>query len=207
MAVVLDSLMRGHTNVTVDFPFESILTASNFPHEDTQDDRANSNANAGTAANCGDADDITTSSVADLKEYLSVLEGQSSIAAFFQGERKILYLGWPIRPAWRFTGLFSSKKDNGYSKLSTPILFMGNKLDPMTNLHTLRKMAKDFPESVVLEQNSKGHCALGNTVPSPCSPRYWREHFLDGNLPEPGPICGEDCNVFDGSCFEQGLLM
>ena len=203
IAEVLDSLMRGHINVTLDFPFESIPKASNALYQETQDGRANSNADAGTALNCGDAEDITNSSITDFKEYLSALEDQSSVAAFFQGERKIRCLGWPIRPAWRFTGPFTSKRDNGSSKLSTPILFMSNKLDPMTSLRNARKVANNFPGSVVLEQDARGHCALGNVVPSPCTLRYLRDYFRDGSLPKPGTICGEDCNMFDGSCFEE----
>lgn len=173
--------MSGHTNITLDFPFESILTASIFQHEETKDDRANSNADAEIAVNFADAEDITNSSVADFEEYLSAFKGQPSIAAFFQGESKIRCLGWPIRPAWRFADPFTSKKkDNGDSKLSTPILFMGNKIDPMMNLHTVRTMVKGFPGSAVLEQNARGHRALGNAVPSPCSLMCLREHSLTG---------------------------
>jgi len=204
MAIILDGLLKGHTNMTLDFPFEGILTASNSLHEETQDSRASSNADAGTAVNCGDAEDITNSSIADFKEYLSTLEEQSSVAAFFQGERKIRCLGWPIRPAWRFTGPFTSKREDGSSKLSTPILFMGNKLDPMTSLHGLREAVQEFPGSVVLEQNARGHCALGSVVPSDCTLRYMRNYLKDGSLPEDGTICGEDCNWFDGSCFAEG---
>jgi pimeloyl-ACP methyl ester carboxylesterase len=201
IATLLDSLMKGNTNVTLRFPFESVPTASDFLHEQTQDDQANSNADAGTALNCGDTEDITNSSIADFKKYLSALEDQSSVGAFFQGERKIRCLGWSIRPAWRFTGPFTSKRDNGSSKLTTPILFMGNKLDPMTSLRNARKMAKEFLGSVVLEQDARGHCALGNVVPSPCTLRYLRNYLRNGSLPEFGTICGEDCNLFDGSCF------
>ena len=35
------------------------------------------------------------------------------------------------------------EKDNEDSELSTPILFMGNRLDPMTNLHTVRKVSNE----------------------------------------------------------------
>jgi pimeloyl-ACP methyl ester carboxylesterase len=202
IAAAFDSLMKGDTNVTLGFPFESVPTASDFLHEQTQDDQAISNTDAGAALNCGDAEDITNSSIADFKEYLSALEDQSSVGAFFQGERKIRCLGWSIRPAWRFTGPFTSRRNNGSSKLTTPILFMGNKLDPMTSLRNARKMAKEFPGSVVLEQDARGHCALGNVVPSPCTLRYLRDYLRNGGLPEPGTVCGEDCNLFDGSCFE-----
>jgi hypothetical protein len=126
------------------------------------------------------------------------------VAVFFQGERKIRCLGWSIRPSWKFTGPFTSKAEDGSSKLSTPILFMGNKLDPMTSINIAKKVAEDFPGSVVLEQNVRGHCALGNAVPSPCTLRYLRSYLKDGSLPETGTVCGKDCNLFDGSYFAEG---
>jgi len=198
-AVILDELINSYTNVTISYRFWDLLTALNPLQEETQDTRADSNADAGTAVNCGDAEDITNSSVADFKEYLSALENQSSIAAFFQGERRIRCLGWPIRPAWRFTGPFTTKREDGSSKLETPILFMGNRLDPMTSLKVLDETVRGFPGSVVLEQNARGHCALGGVV-SECTMRYLRDYLRNGSLPLSGTICGEDCNLFDGSC-------
>jgi pimeloyl-ACP methyl ester carboxylesterase len=206
MATILDGLMRGDINVTLDFPFESVPTASSILDMEGQEGLASSNADAGTAVNCGDAEDITNSSLADFKEYLSDLESQSSVGAFFQGERKSRCLGWQVRPAWRFTGPFTSKTDKGDSTLSTPILFIGNRLDPMTSLRNARKIVDDFPGSVVLEQDARGHCALGNVVPSLSTLKYLRDYLRDGSLPEPGSVCGEDCNLFDGSCFREGEL-
>jgi hypothetical protein len=65
-------------------------------------------------------------------------------------------------------------------------------------------MVEDFPGSVVLEQNARGHYALGNVIPSVCTLNYLRDYLRDGSLPQPGTVCGEDCNVFDESCFEEG---
>lgn len=201
LATILDDLMRGQTNVTLEFPFESFPTASDC--QNNPDSRASSNADAGMAINCGDAEDNTNSTIEDFREYLSALEDESSVAAFFQGERSIRCMGWPMRPAWRFTGPFSSKTNKGGSKLSTPILFMGNKLDPMTSLRNAHKVAKDYPGSVVLEQNARGHCALVNVIPTSCTLGHLRTYFRDGTLPEPGTVCGDDCNLFDGSCLDE----
>ena len=85
--------MRGFTNVTIDFPFEGIPTASSTFNIESPDKMAASNADAGTAGNCGDAEDIIKASLADFKGYLSALENQSSVAAFFQEERKIRCIG------------------------------------------------------------------------------------------------------------------
>jgi hypothetical protein len=203
MAKILDESMQGRTDFTIDFPFEGIPTASSVLRMDSQDQMAASNADAGVAVDCADAESITNTSLADFKGYLSALENQSSVAALFQAERKIRCMGWQVRPAWRFTVPFTSKSEDGSSKLPTPILFIGNRLDPTTSIANARKVASDFPGSVVLEQNARGHCALGNVVPSPCMLKYLRSYLKNGTLPEHETICGDDCNLFDGSCFSE----
>jgi hypothetical protein len=42
---------------------------------------------------------------------------------------------------------------------------------------------------------------IGNVVPSACTLNYLRDYLRGGSLPQPGIVCGEDCNVFDGSCL------
>jgi hypothetical protein len=51
---------------------------------------------------------------------------------------------------------------------------------------------------------TRGHGALGNVVPSTCTLQYLRDYLRDGSLPEPGTVYGEDCNVFNRSCFKEG---
>jgi len=58
-------------------------------------------------------------------------------------------------------------------------------------------MAKGFPDSVVLTQNSDGHCTL--SAPSLCVAKYIRRYFQDGILPAPGTVCEVDYLPFIGS--------
>lgn len=204
MAASLDGLMRGYTNITLDFPFGGLPSSSDCV--ETENKVASSNADAGTALNCGDAEDITNITISDFKHYLSELENQSAVAAFFQGERKIRCVGWPLRPTWRFTGPFGSKSEHGRSSLETPILFMGNKLDPMTSINNSKNLIKDWPGSVVLEQDARGHTVLGNTIPCDCVLKHLRRYLREGNLPEPGIVCGKDGNMFDQASFMKGGL-
>lgn len=175
IASILDALIKGHTNVTLSFPFEvgSISKYSNCPENDTPDSLAGSNMDAGTALNCADAEDITNNTIEDFKDYLSKLEAQSHIAAFFQGERKVRCMGWPFHIEAR-----------------------GRQLETGDANH--------YPGSVVLEQDARGHCALGNAMPSACLLGHVRKYLKNGDLPQPGTICGKDCNVFDGSCQGEG---
>lgn len=200
LAKMIDELMRGYTNVTLSFPFRESFNAPVCPGQEDDDLRADSNAGAGTALNCGDAEDISNVSLDEFEKYLSALEEQSSISAFFQGERKLRCLGWPssLRPKWRFTGPFTSAADGSNS--SVRILFLGNTLDPVTPISNAHEVAKGFPGSVVVEQNVRGHGALLNTVTSPPALSLLREYFRTGILPPPGTCFDLECNVFDGSC-------
>ena len=118
---------------------------------------------------------------------------------------KLRCLHWPasLRPNWRFTGPFTSTANDSNS--SVPILFLGNTLDPMTPISNAHEMVKAFPHSVVVEQNARGHCALGNGVPSPQVVSLVRKYLQNGTLPAPGTVCDAECNVFDGSCPDMDL--
>lgn len=56
------------------------------------------------------------------------------------------------------------------------------------------KMAASFPGSVVLTQNSVGHCSL--STPSMCTARIVRRYFETAELPENGTICEGDVKPF-----------
>ncbi|KAF9489054.1 hypothetical protein BDN71DRAFT_1456595 [Pleurotus eryngii] len=55
-------------------------------------------------------------------------------------------------------------------------------------------MAKGFPGSVVLTQDSPGHCSIA--APSSCSQRYIRDYFMHGTLPKEGIVCPVDSPIF-----------
>ncbi|KAK1223678.1 hypothetical protein PQX77_013436, partial [Marasmius sp. AFHP31] len=66
---------------------------------------------------------------------------------------------------------------------------------PATPLSAAKKASQQFPGSVVLEQNSPGHCSVA--VPSVCTAKVVREYFVNGTLPEQGTICPMDGTLFD----------
>jgi pimeloyl-ACP methyl ester carboxylesterase len=196
LAEIIDGLMRGRDNVTLSYPFDEDNITSTCLKKDDEDLRADENYGAGTALNCGDAEDISNSTLGEFRAYLSALEEQSPMTAFFQGERRLRCLAWPssLRPDWRFTGPFGSTGNT-----SAPILFVGNTLDPMVPLQNAHAMAKKFPGSVAVEERARGHCTT-SAMPSPCLVNIMKSYLQDGVLPEIGTVCGKHCNVFDGSC-------
>jgi len=95
--------------------------------------------------------------------------------------------GWKIRPVERFSGPLGGNT-------SHPILLIGNTADPVTPLEAAKRMSPYFPGSVVLTQNSTGHCSL--SAPSTCTAKYVREYFFSGKLPPAGEVCQEDYPMF-----------
>ncbi|KAF7331529.1 Abhydrolase-4 domain-containing protein [Mycena kentingensis (nom. inval.)] len=111
-------------------------------------------------------------------------------------------LAWPKFKKTNFQGPF-------VANTSFPLLFIGNTADPVTplwsyvpelisptppTLFSAHKMSKGFAGSVVLTQDSAGHCSL--SAPSTCTAKIIRAYFLEGKLPEPGTVCDIDRPVF-----------
>lgn len=90
-----------------------------------------------------------------------------------------LCLGWPDLPK-HFQGPITANT-------SYPLLLIGNTADPVTPLAGAKKMSKAFPGSVVLTQDSPGHCSVSG--PSVCTMKYVRAYLDDGTLPEEGTVC------------------
>ncbi|KAF8876133.1 alpha/beta hydrolase fold-domain-containing protein, partial [Infundibulicybe gibba] len=90
-------------------------------------------------------------------------------------------VGWPDSiPKSHFQGPF-------LANTSFPLLLVGNTADPVTPLWAAKKMSRGFLGSVVLTQDSPGHCSFSG--PSVCTMKYIRDYFADGKLPPVGEIC------------------
>ncbi|KAF2794937.1 hypothetical protein K505DRAFT_303100 [Melanomma pulvis-pyrius CBS 109.77] len=98
-----------------------------------------------------------------------------------------------------FTGVPSS------NHTSTPILFIGNTLDPVTPLRAAKKMSGLFAGSRLLTQNSVGHCSVAAT--SSCTIGYMRKYFDDASLPDEGTICEAEQVPFKSDVTEAHLAI
>ncbi|KAL1858266.1 hypothetical protein Daus18300_010012 [Diaporthe australafricana] len=107
--------------------------------------------------------------------------------------------GLTAQPAWR-PGLTFEKQEWGNT--SHPLLFIGNSRDPATPLANAQRVSAGlFPGSVVLRQDSEGHCS--HASPSLCTAVAVREYFQTGRLPRPGTVCQPEVRPFLG-CVREG---
>ncbi|KAK4508110.1 hypothetical protein PRZ48_001848 [Zasmidium cellare] len=92
-----------------------------------------------------------------------------------------------VRPFHRFTAPWQGKT-------SHPVLLLGNTADPVTPLRAAKKMSRGFEGSVVLTQDSPGHCTLA--AASRCTTGYVRGYFQTGELPPANTTCKVDTLPF-----------
>jgi len=141
---------------------------------------------ATTAIACGDGRELSDTPEELYKRYQRMLQEFGTFAdVWIMGAGRCS--GWRVRAPERFLGPFGGNT-------SYPILFIGNVLDPVTPLWSARKVASGFPGSVVLTQNSSGHCSISS--PSLCTPKHIRAYFTEGKLPEDGTVCEVSEPVF-----------
>jgi hypothetical protein len=166
----------------------------------------NSGIEADTAIICSDGARVSDT-LQDFSTYLSALRAQSAGFAGIWARIRLGCVGWKLRPA----GLVYNGPFTGNT--SAPVLFVGNTEDPVTPIRKLfppphifprayqltrcssaHKMSAGYPGSVVLTQNSAGHCSI--STPSLCTARFVRRYFEDGELPPNGTVCEADMKPF-----------
>lgn len=140
---------------------------------------------------CGDGDDLTSHTKVDFTEYLALLESQSPLIGPIWAEIMLHCIHWPasVRPSPenQFKGPFQSNLSD-YDPRGSPLLFIANTADPVTPLRNALKMSERHEGSVVLTQDTPGHCS-GEINPSFCTFDILREFFRNGTLPKPGIVC------------------
>lgn len=138
---------------------------------------------AGLSILCGDGDDQADQNKTSFATYLSSLQEQSPTAGDILAQTRLYCIGWTSRPSYRFTGPWISES-------SHPILWIGNTADPVTPIRNAEKMAEGYKDSVVLTQDSPGHCSIAAF--SACTVTYVKKYFATGELPLKGTVCPVD---------------
>lgn len=86
-------------------------------------------------------------------------------------------------------------------KTSTPILFIGNTIDPVTPHRAAEKMTKLFGGARLLTQDCVGHASVAAV--SACTYKYMRQYISDASLPNEGTVCEVDEVPFQDSTSGQ----
>ncbi|KAF5027239.1 hypothetical protein F66182_655 [Fusarium sp. NRRL 66182] len=125
----------------------------------------------------------------EIESFFKRITGISRWAGAANAMFRLACVGRQMRPKWKFTDA-DFRGDTAH-----PILFIGNMADNVTPLQSAFNNSAKFPSSVVLKQNSYGHCSLA--APSKCSLGYVREYFQNGTLPAAGTECDPDYDLFE----------
>lgn len=138
---------------------------------------------------------------ASFSAHRAVLAAQSRWVSPTWSRNKLMCEGIAVQPAWRPMPSLAFEQQE-WSNTSHPILLIGNTRDTATPLANAERVARDlFQGSVVLRQESEGHCS--HATPSLCSAKIVREYFQTGRLPEPGTVCYPEKKPFLG-CVREG---
>ncbi|KAJ5893163.1 TAP-like protein-domain-containing protein [Penicillium tannophilum] len=136
---------------------------------------------------CADGKNIHGIAKGEYREYWKTLRNQSQAVGDEWATIRLPCAGWHVRPEWAFDGSF-------VQNTSHPLLFIGNSYDPVTPIRNAVTMSSGFSDSVVLQQDSLGHCSLA--APSKCTAKFVRLYFQTGKLPPRGTICEVDERPF-----------
>ncbi|KAJ7499673.1 TAP-like protein-domain-containing protein [Mycena latifolia] len=164
-------------------PFECACDESQYRFESVGE--------SGHAVLCNDGKRIAAS-YEDIVAHYETMREMSEWADVWEPIR-MGCLAWPEFPKDNFRGPF-------IANTSFPLLLVGNTADPVTPLWAAHKMSKGFNGSVVLTQDSPGHCSTSG--PSICTQKYIRQYFLEGTLPEPGTVCPVIGSLFPTDDFQ-----
>jgi pimeloyl-ACP methyl ester carboxylesterase len=158
-------------------------------------------ADALHAIACGDGEDSTNLTLPEWSAYIAGLRAQSRYVGSAWSEIRFPCSSWRFRPKYRFTGPFETPEPDARvvdGRPAAPLLFLSSSLDPVTPLRNARAMARRHPGSVVVEQDSLGHCAVASS-PSECTSRILKAYFANGTVPEGGALCRAECQPY-GQC-------
>ncbi|KAK5800736.1 hypothetical protein VI817_002948 [Penicillium citrinum] len=145
---------------------------------------------ASAAILCSDAEYLTHHDQDSFRKVWDELKSDSATLGDYWAQLQMACVGWQAKAKYKFTGPWGGKTAH-------PILFVSNKLDPVTPLHSAHHMSKQFPGSAVLEQNSEGHTTIA--APSLCVSKTIRNYFQTGALPAAGTLCEADLKPLVGA--------
>lgn len=185
-------------------PVAAFVETGNFPSlsEGCAIDTVSQGDEASLAVLCGDGDDVTSKDLAWWRLYVDGQVSTSRILAPYWSTIRFGCSSWRFRANWRFTGPFTTPPANATDVdrvPATPLLFMSNRLDPVSPLRSARAMAALHPGSAFVIQNAIGHTVVGMD-PSECVSNILATYFESGAVPADTAYCEPKCGPWDVGC-------
>ncbi|KAI6783873.1 uncharacterized protein J7T54_001749 [Emericellopsis cladophorae] len=137
---------------------------------------------------CSDIGD-SYKSVAQAAQYLEKLREASRWTGAASLMLRLPCAGWTVRSSWRHVPDLQTKQATSH-----PILFLNNLYDNVTPIYGARLNSAHYNGSVVLQQNSLGHCSFAG--PSTCTAKHVQQYLEKGVLPDEGSECDQDYDLF-----------
>ncbi|EHK44583.1 hypothetical protein TRIATDRAFT_174096, partial [Trichoderma atroviride IMI 206040] len=103
--------------------------------------------------------------------------------------------GYLLAPMYQFRGPWVTPPADSSLKSgvpAAPLLFLSNRMDPVTPSVNANAMSAGHPGSAVVIQDSVGHCAIPAGW-SGCTNQILRDYFEFGVVPRNGTFCAASC--------------
>ncbi|PVG01812.1 alpha/beta-hydrolase [Serendipita vermifera] len=133
---------------------------------------------------CSDAQDILDDDAVAMQDHFEKLANISHFADIWSTLR-YRCIGRKVKGKWGWHGPVTGQT-------SFPLLLVDNTYDPVTP--DAQKVSKAFDNSIVLTQESAGHCSLA--AASFCTIWAIRSYFRNGTLPPKGTKCDIESHMF-----------
>ncbi|EHK23981.1 uncharacterized protein TRIVIDRAFT_133875, partial [Trichoderma virens Gv29-8] len=149
------------------------------------------------AVACSDSIDLRNHDIDFWNKHIQKQEKISRLFGPFFATFRFACSSWPFRSKWEYRSPFVTPAPRSeplyFARPAAPLLFLSNRLDPVTPLSSARAMAKGHPESGLLIQQSMGHTTWGGG-PSRCTWEAVRNYFDDGRIQAKEFDCPADCD-------------
>ncbi|GAB0135280.1 hypothetical protein EsDP_00003623 [Epichloe bromicola] len=208
LAQRLDSAMRGQdlqlllSNLEASVLGGSLQDACPVANATTAPDQG---SDAQTAVVCGDGDDVTSKNMTWWQSYIDKQKSASSVFASYWTSIRFPCARWRFKANWIFRGPYTTPEPTEFEREpekdrpAAPLLFLTNRLDPVTPLSAARAMAKNHPGAGVVVQEAIGHCAFLAAY-SECTKKIVAEYFHTGRVPDGEVACEAECGPWDVGC-------
>jgi hypothetical protein len=202
-SVLNDSISGNYTSlVTKMLELNIISTSSTTCPTKDNPIQASSGLDGRNGVVCGDGSDVSGQPDSWWHAYFDGLLNSSAIAAPYWATIRFTCARWPFKTNWAFKGPFGTARHDPRvvpGKAAATLLFVSNRLDPVTPLLGARKMAKKYPGAGLVIQETLGHCALVNGQ-SDCVNRHIADYFETGKVPHGEITCDVSCGPWEAGC-------